>query len=469
MLGSALLVLAIITYMFGWKRFSLFIFFTFMLKGWVVLTDDIMGMKNYDLAFAYTLVILIYSAIFENKVPAIDDLRLRRWLYAFFFFMLLDVTFSYVHYSFTPFQILQGSRSSFLFLSYFFIKKTKKSDLLWLNEAFFYITFITSILYILEVFFDLPVLPYYDEGAKIDDFTGIKRFYNCPPLLYWYLFVSIISPNLIKSRLTFIGSFIFVTALIATLGRTQIAITFGVLALGVIMRGQLKSTLSFALVCMVIAAPFAQTISARFVGRDKDSTANEIEAILHGGIQETVKVGNTKDVGTFTYRLAWVYERAEYLATRSVDENIFGLGLISDSQVLTVQKMYAFNLGLKDAEDNIAQMVTPDISYGNLLSKYGYVGGGIYLMIWIYLIIHFYRQRHNSPLSFLAFLLIFDNIFLSFSGSTISDQGNLAIPFMLYVIISKSVESFKETDNVSLRRIITPDGVITLRKVTSHR
>ena len=117
--------------------------------------------------------------------------------------IFFNIMFSYNHYHFSSYQILQGSRASFLFLSYFFLRRQKIEDLLWLNRTFFYITLITSVLYILEVFLNLPVLPYKQETAKIDEYTGIMRYYNFPPLLYWYLYVSILSPQFIKSKFVF--------------------------------------------------------------------------------------------------------------------------------------------------------------------------------------------------------------------------------------------------------------------------
>ena len=58
MLGISLLVIAILTYVLDLKKISLFIFTTFMLNGWCVLTDDVLGVKNFDMAVIYTLVVL---------------------------------------------------------------------------------------------------------------------------------------------------------------------------------------------------------------------------------------------------------------------------------------------------------------------------------------------------------------------------------------------------------------------------
>lgn len=432
MLGYFLLAVAIITYIIDLKRISLFIFVTFMLNGWSILTDTVLGVKNYDLAFIYTIVILSLQIFYDDKTE-LKDKKLRVLIFIFFLFLILDVNFSFVHYHFTSFQILQGSRMCFLVLSYFFLRKISKSDFLWLNNIFFYITLVTSVLYILQVFFDMPVMPYDTEHVKRDEYTGILRYYNHPPLLYWYLFVSILTPNLIKSHFTYLCSFVFITALVATQGRVQIGMTIGVLVLGVVMQNRIKSTIGAVLVGLFVVSQFYVIIGARFEAKFDKSTESEIESILSGGIEETVKTGNARDVGTMTYRLAWFYERALYLQERPLGEKIFGLGLISDSQFETIDKFYDFSLGLRDEDGNITQLSTPDISYGNLLSKYGYLGGFLFLIIIFYLLGYFFKYRKLSSYFFLGFLLILNNLLISFSGTTISDQGNLAFVFLLYV------------------------------------
>ena len=443
MIGYILLALGLILYLLELRKLSLFVFATFMLKGWRVLTDEVLEVKNYDLAFIFIFVVLAFTIFSEKKTRDLNDRHLRYWLLAFLVFMVLDISFSYNHYHFTGYQILQGSRASFLFLSYFFLRKQKVEDLLWLNRAFFYITLVTSILYILEVFLNLPVLPYKQDTAKIDEYTGIMRYYNFPPLLYWYLFVSILSPHILKSKITFPAIFVFIIALFATLGRTQIAMTSAVLLLALIIQGKAKSILTAVFVAMILVAPFAGIIGNRFAGKFNDSTENEIKSVFNGGIQETVYLGNAHDVGTFTYRMAWVYERAEYLTTRPLSENVFGLGLISDSQSLTINKLYNFNLGLLDEEGETQQLSTPDISYGNLLTKYGYFGGVLYLCIWFYLMFYLFKYHRKSDYAFLCAALTLNMFLLSFSGTTISDQGNFIFPFIIYLMVNKAVTEKK--------------------------
>ena len=443
MFGYILLAIAIVTYIIELRRISLFIFVTFMLNGWSVLTDTVLGVKNFDLAFIYTIVILLLQ-IFYDDHPTIKDKKLRILIFIFFVFMLLNVNFSFEHYHFNFYQILQGSRASFLVLSYFFVRKYSKNDFLWLNNIFFYITLITSVLYILQVFFDLPVLPYDSENARRDQYTGILRFYNHPPLLYWYIFVTILTPHLIKSRFTFLSSFVFITALVATQGRIQIGTTTGIIILGVFMQNRLKSILGSILIGLFVISLFSDIIGARFEGQFNDSTENDIESIFSGGIQETVNSGNAYNVGTLTYRLAWFYERALYMHDQPFSVKIFGLGLISDSQIETVEKIYDFSLGLRDGDGNIMQLSTPDISYGNILTKYGYLGGILYLSIWFYLLLFFFKNRKESDYSFISFLLILNMFLISLAGCAISNQGNIIFPFILYIFMLHYIDKKPE-------------------------
>ena len=69
MIGYILLGIAIFTYIIELRKISLMIFFSFMLNGWCVLTDDVLGSKNYDLALIYIGFNLAYSTLFEKKPP----------------------------------------------------------------------------------------------------------------------------------------------------------------------------------------------------------------------------------------------------------------------------------------------------------------------------------------------------------------------------------------------------------------
>lgn len=67
MIGIFLLIISIILYFRGNKKWSLLLFISFMTNGLCILTNDVIDIKNRDLAFIYTIVICLYSAFNEKK------------------------------------------------------------------------------------------------------------------------------------------------------------------------------------------------------------------------------------------------------------------------------------------------------------------------------------------------------------------------------------------------------------------
>ena len=99
-------------------------------------------------------------------------------------------------------------------------------------------------------------------------------------------------------------------------------------------------------------------------------------------------------------------------------EQVFGMGFISDSQSV-VHKKYDFKLGLTSEETGqIAQLSTPDIAYGNLLVRLGFVGMILYLLFAIHLAVFFFRQRKLHPLFIICSAYTIIMFVGSFAGSS---------------------------------------------------
>lgn len=169
--------------------------------------------------------------------------------------------------------------------------------------------------------------------------------------------------------------------------------------------------------------PFIGTISNRF---EKGGTDDDIETILKGG---AATYESSSDGGTMTYRLAWVLERSYYLMKRPLGEQIFGLGLITDSYS---KLPYHFLLGIYYKETGqAAQMYTPDISYGNLLVHWGFGGIIIYMWFVIAMVIFLIRNRKENPFVTTCAALSLMMIFISFAGDNLSAPKNFVIFFIV--------------------------------------
>lgn len=443
MIGIIILIFAVGIYISGNKKWSTLIYLGMLNNGFQVLTDRVIGIKNLDIAFIYMVIICIYSQIYE-KPPKVEY-GIKKHVYWLFAFMVCSVLFSYIHYGFTFVQILQGSRHLWFFMSFLFLRKLSYKDFLWIFKKLYYITFIVSLLYIIQVFFRLPVLPYYDlEYVKIESTTGLSRFYNFPFFLDFFIIVSILFPQITSNfRWRKIATYIFIIAILCTQGRTYIGVTAAVICLGLLMKGQASTIVRFFLITGILLLPFSDLIIGRFEGRKGRETNSDISAILNGDFIKVAKTGNRSNLGTLTYRFAWVYERAEHLSHRPLGENIFGLGLISNSQEDIVRRLYHFKMGIMDSRGKVSQMYTPDIAYGNILSQYGYLGGILLLSLWIRLLIIFYHNRIINPLFFSSFLALIVIIFNSVSDAGISNTSRLGIYFCILAIIPYMTEKRK--------------------------
>lgn len=436
MLGVILLLVSIITYINGNKRWSYLIFISFCGSGFYILTDSLMGLKNQDAALLYSICILLYSHFYENKIRYRHSEQLKRSLKLFLAFMILNVLFSIVHYGLDLIQIIQGGRRYFIVFSFFFLQKTRNTDINWLIRCVIKITFITSILYIIQCFTGLPVLPESERYFSNDSVDGTLRYYNFPPYLDISIFVLVFGNKFFRKKSTILYLCTMLIALFCTQGRTFIIGTLIVILVGLYLNSSFSKAMKYVILGTIVIIPFMPILIERFESGDK-SSANDLISILNGDFMKT----NSQFSGTMTYRFALVYERMSYLTNRPIGEQIFGMGLLSDQQTQLVRRMYNFQIGLRDRETgDIAQLSTPDIAYGNLICRLGFVGMILYLAIWGVMLFQSYKNKKQDALVFCLFLYLLNFIFTSFSGATISYSETIILPMLLIAYMDNEKE-----------------------------
>lgn len=442
MVGIILCIIAIYLYIYGKKRWSLLLFFMFMTNGFRIFTPEVLGVKGLDMAFVYTIVICIYS-FFRERQTLNEDKTIRLIVGCLLLFLLCSTLFSFFYYKFTPFQILQGGRHLFLFVCYYFLRKTHRNDLYWVINVLYYVTIIHAGLYIIQVLTQLPVLPYGE--AVVDRLTGVARYYNYPVFLDFFLFLLCLFPEFVQSRFKIVVVALLFAALFCTQGRTHITMILAFLFIGLLVKGQGTKMVKAGLIVCICFLPFSDMLVSRFSG-ESGANENEWETVVSGDFINYAHAGKMPE-GTMAYRLAWVAERVIYLNDRPLAEKVFGLGMISDSQDI-VHRKYDFNLGLLNQEsDEIVQLGTPDIAYGSLITQFGYVGGGMVLWLWLYMTVFLYKNRRIHPFIFVGSIFIVEMIFEGFSGDTIGNMGNLVLPFAIislaYSLKSEAVRVIK--------------------------
>lgn len=424
MIGSLLVIFSILLYIKGNKKASILFFICFSYRGFAVLTDNIMGLKNQDAALVYFIIISVYSFYTERSPKNVINKKLEQCLVLFLIFMSLNIIFSALYYNLSFFQIIQGARRFFIIFSYFFIRKLPLKDVEWILKAIIYISAFTGILYIIQCLTGLPVLPDSDLVLSLDSVDGTLRYYNYPPCVEVAVIVLILNPKLIRGKLKYCFLIILSIAVILSQGRTLLLGILLAVIFGIYQMSGFKSIAKYCVVFVVLAIPFSPLLNERFSENNGRGMLSEIEAIQSGDFI-------MGDGGTLTFRLALVYERMNYINNASIGEQTFGLGLLSDQQKKLVDKMYDFQIGLVDRQTKeVYQLSTPDIAYGNLICKLGYVGTILYMMIFFIIFVQAYKYRKTSIYILCLFCMLISYFVLSFASSLLSYSESFSLIYL---------------------------------------
>lgn len=428
MLGFVILFIAIVLYFHPKFRFlSYFLYLSFMMGtygGLNLWTDSILGVKNMDLAVIYTFVISIY--MIAAKCWEIPKWPFRKYYIMLVIVLLLCILFSLVHYGLSMFQIIQGSRNFLLILSLPILISVRQDELQKILKMLLFFCVLTSVLYIIEVISGRPTMPYGEPSMDVS--TGLMRFYNSPSNLAFFLSLTFLMPHFFKGKI-WIYRALFIAAMACTLGRTFITTTIATVLLTVLMQGKMKRIGTAVISVLIMLTPFIGIIGDRFEGAGGTS---DFRDLANGNYRY---YENSQDGGTLVYRIAWVYERWEYMKKQPASEMLLGLGLVSDGQPWPNQH-YNFSLGLYSEEiNNITQLSTPDISYGNLLTKLGLLGSIVYLAFAASLMIFLFKHRKRHPLILLSTALMITAFLISFSGTMLSETKNFALIFMMLSLL----------------------------------
>lgn len=425
MLGIILLLIALLLYPTSLKRWSLFLFIIFAMQGLRFIPEDVIGTKYLDLAFVYMAVINVYSLAYERDATHYLPYE-RFFVWGLLIFLLCSAAFSIIHYDFSFYQVLQGGRHLFIFAAYFFLRKVPREDVEWLIKAFFYLTVVHATLYIVQCLTHLPVL-LVSTRQVLNYNTGEMRYYNYSPLMTFYLLLSLLQPAKIGSRKARWAILLLTVAIILTQGRTYLVTNAIICLIGLLLRGHVTRIMQWTIIGGIAVIPFIDAISARFT---ESNTESDITQILRGDFKNNARTGRLQG-GTLTYRFAWVTERYLYLKKQPLGEKMFGLGMISDSQTDVVNRKYQFVIGLSDKEHGVYQLYTPDIAWGNFITRFGGMGTALIILLWISLGGYMYKLRHLHPYMLCGALYVIFLFIGSIADSHISDLGNLVFPLLL--------------------------------------
>jgi hypothetical protein len=433
MIGLILLFISILLYMnVKTRKYSILLFISFSYSGLRVLTDEVIGLKNIDIAIIYTCIICLFTLLYERKKI---ETVLDKWCGILMATIFICALFSFFHYGFSFMQILQGGRAYLILFSFWFLKRQSCKDIKWVIKILFFLTYITAILYVLQVVFKVPLLPYGE--TKIDPGTGLLRMYNEPIFLVQFIFLTCLFPEYVRttysnSKFIRFAPMVLLVALLLTQSRMYTFMSLAFLCIGLLIKGKMGKTFKIAILITIVILPLSSVLSDRIEGAN---TSQDLKSVFSGDYKKSVTSGGALE-GSLSYRFAWVYERTEYLKNRPISEKLFGLGIISESQVSTINKLYRFRIGIPDPESGYVQQIgTPDISYGSFIASFGYLGAIVCILFWFSICRYLYKNRKLHPFVFSYSIYIMFCFVASFTGGYLIFK-NLVMPFLLIALVN---------------------------------
>jgi len=442
MIFILLVIFAIGLYIWDYKIPALLIFFFFMTSGFNLVPEEELKHSLFSKEFDYAILIIVGIVIIDSFYIK-DYLKPDRmiWLILFFYtFLGICVIYNKYSVGVSWVEMIRTIRYNILWIAYPVFRNLSKERLVFLMKSLFLVTVICAALYILQIFLDKTIL---NEGMKVYyNLFGmeIPRFYNQPDMLQIFTFMAIYF-NPFKGILKVVTTAILVIALLGAFHRSLFIAFILAVSIGYVVQLPRAKRVAILTSISIIGFIFIVFWGYKFVN---SRTVKDIALVTSGNVMDIESMDiDIVDLqkSTFTYRIAHLLERNQYLIDHP-KTMILGAGLMTEDSKLT-NSMFDFKVGLfEDELDKTMQLDTPDISYSILIMRYGYLGTLIILSMYIFLMVYFYKNRENPVglFSFVYFIVVIVSTFFSY---ILILPISFLLPLITYNIIQKSKSEYE--------------------------
>ena len=253
------------------------------------------------------------------------------------------------------------------------------------------------------IFFYLQLLGINLLQGRVDEATStgqITRYANCPAFTLFYIFYCFFCKKNIYSKvfyLCFWGGMLI-------LGQSRGAIT--VVSLAFVLYYIIKNKLKYYTILVPTAILTIYLVMPMFQYRDEGSRSNFIEDITNIVTAENfTEIENNG--GTFTFRIAMLAERFNYLM-ENPQYMLTGVGCIHEDSPNCYER-FDFIVGTENEEriNGYCLIESGDITWVPILLRYGLLGAFIYLLFLVYWIISgiTYLKYSKNPIYIAASLI----------------------------------------------------------------
>ena len=427
---SIVLILSFLAFsIYKWKtnRALSFMFFIFCIfSGFRLIPPELIPGKLNDFALIYMFVIIALSlftkgtkffSVKNDKVGKIILILLSYWT------LLFIGTIAFTNEN--SMLAFQAFRFRLLFLVYFIVRDLSYNDKAKVLKYLFYVIILSATLYVIQ-----PLgIHLYQGGVDEVKYAGEQnRYRNTPLTIHFFIILLFVSNFLKGSKLRVIYLGILLCALILPMSRTPMIMTCVVLLLYMILKRKYSKLVKFSIIGGIAIALCWPFLSYRF---QSTNTKSDIESALN--LQNSSSFDDSEG-GTFSFRIAMLMERVEYLVNSN--NILLGVGFPHEMSKYT-HSHFLFKIGTyyetKDGPST-SYIETPDITWSTILMRSGLVGLFLILLLIAKILLSLYKS--NSIIALPAFLWIIYLCLVSFSGDSIgfSAYPNYLLIFILYFI-----------------------------------
>lgn len=423
-----LLFLAIYFYSQKNRRWiTLFIYIFFITDAFLINIFKTNIIKSEDFALVLVVLLSIWGFLSNRNFFSIKNDFIAKLFLVWMTFYLLEFCITVISNAETFGFALKVVRKEFLLLSYFVFRNYSYQSLIKTFKAVFVITFFVNILFVIQFFTSYPLLS--SAMNFKGGIAGFPRIHLVPAFNIVFLLYAFITQYKFKLKIPFI--FLSLLVQFMSMNRTPIFSLAIVLIIYFIVERDLKKIITIAVIGFLLFP-----VSSFFLEARTQGNSSSLEDIKSAFSMNSVN-DYSNDLGTFSFRIAMLLERIDYLEKRP-QYALLGVGCLHEDSPIS-QKAFNFQITPYKADESgnyvIRQNIdTADIMWTPVLLRYGIVGVILYIILIYSSITNFFKYRNESDVYMLAFLYLIFLLISSFSSLGIGNlvQMNMLIVFYLF-------------------------------------
>jgi len=361
---------------------------------------------------------ILYSILHEkikkgSKIFQNSHAMIKSFILFYFILIIADIIIFNINYS----NILTTRRIHLYVLLFPYFNLFSKTDLENTLTNLIIITKFSLPIYFYQIVFNQQL--FVGNTSEHDMMGGRLRFGNFPPFTVPFIFFLIFNS---KYRNRYFWLTISSFAILFSSSRSLvIAIFLSFLLSNIINLKNMKKSLilsvTFVLI-FIISLIFIPGFNERMI-----DGVNEINYVIENYTSDNLAIK-----GTFSYRIAFLIERIEYL-TKDISNILFGIGGIAEQNL----QHTIFKIGIIDETTGMTQQInTGDNSWVIMFLRFGFLGTIIYLVtIYFSFLVNAIKQNKsiymNITISYLLFLFI-----RTFVTADLATMQILFVPLLFY-------------------------------------